>query len=209
MPGRRPGRRLLVRRSPGGIPRSRRPRDDHAHPRAERRRRARRRLGRRRRPRPGRARRGRVDPGGHRSRCPTWARCSTPRSRVKPPNRSSFWSTTACDRPRISHRRGRGRGPPRLVAGPGRRRARHREHSHARLVRPLGADRDGRELERRDTHVQRVRVPLRRRLGLARRGRLVAPVRVGPPLPRRNAHAARPRGIDASERATFVAASSN
>ena len=62
----RAGRRLLVRGAPGRVPRARRPRDDHAHPRADRGCRARRGLGRRRRPRPGRERRGCVDSGGSR-----------------------------------------------------------------------------------------------------------------------------------------------
>ena len=60
------GRRVLVRGTPGRVPRTWRPRDDHAHPHPERGRRARRGLGRRRWPRPGCERRGRLDPGRRR-----------------------------------------------------------------------------------------------------------------------------------------------
>ncbi len=57
--------------------------------------------------------------------------------------------------------------------------------SAARVVRALGADRDGRELERQVGRRATVRLPVRARLGLVRRRRLVAAVRLRAPLPRR------------------------
>ena len=130
VPHRSPRRRLLVRGPPGGLSRARRSRDDHAHARAHRRRRPRRRLGRRRRRR---ARERAAETPGSRPasrRCAAWERCSTRRSCARAAAPSSSWSTSAWRRSPVPHRRPRGRRPARLVAGLGRRRARH------------GADRD-------------------------------------------------------------------
>ena len=86
--------------------------------------------------------------------------------------------------------------------------ARDAARPHARLVGTLGADRDGRELERRHAGVQRVRLPLRARLRLVRRRRLVASVRLGTSLPRRHARAARSRRRPGRRRASIARSTS-
>ena len=170
----------------------------HAHAPADRRRGPRRRLGRRRWPGPGRDRRRRLDPGGHRV-------AARPRDGALRGDHAGGDTSRARARGRatsssagLPHRRPRGRRPARLVAGVGRRQARDGEDPHARHVGPLGADRDCRELERRNVRLQRLRLPLRARVGLVGHARLVAAVRLGTPLPRRHAHAPRPDGVGAA-----------